>query len=705
MCAVVSTANAAGTVEICPPKDALKPLIYDPIAGNDVLIDADQGQGAGQSNYEMNGHVELRRQNQLLQTDHLYYDQPADHLRASGSVRFQQPGLVLRGSEASLEQGGKKGDVKDAAYFLSDHGARGDAADLSFVGSLVELKQASYSTCAEPEKSWMLRAQSLVLDGEANEGIARNVTLRVADVPILYLPYASFPLKGRKSGLLPPDLDNSNINGLDVRIPYYLNLAPDRDATLTPRIISKRGVQLGGQLRYLNPRNHGELAGEYLPNDALTDRSRSLATYNHMQNFGTRGTAEIQLQQASDPDYFHDLGNSLTLASQSQLDRHLQGRWATQNWTASAMVQDFQVLDRQLAKPYRRLPQLAWDGALGSDLAQFFWHSEYTYFDRPTGPTGHRVLLEPGLKTLKGGDAYFFSPQLRLRQVNYRLSDTGLASSTYNASHAALTVDSGLFFEREGDNYVQTLEPRLTYIYAPSSNQTRQPLFDTGVVEFDLAQLFRDSRYSGGDRFGDDHHLTSSLTQRWTDVTNGHENLRLTLAQAYYLSDQQASIPGEQAAKQNEVRSAAEIAARLHAQVTARASAYAGTDSSRPAKGAFQVHYAGTQNALDLSYRFRRDATEHTAVTGLWHVNAHWRVAGRWLYSLRDDRTQEAIIGLEYDACCWGLRLAARRYLDGNGTTYTNGIGVQVELKGLSSFGTHLSEKFTQEFLGFAPEG
>ena len=688
---------------ICPPDEFLAPLAFTPIVGDDVIVDADQGSTDSRLVFDMAGHVQLRRFDQLLLSDQLHYDRPADHLRATGSVRFQQPGIVIRGAQADLEHGGHKGEVTDAAYFMLARGARGEAQTLSFEDNRVELRRATYSTCAEPKKSWMLRAQSLVLDNDANEGIAKNVTLRIADVPVLYLPYASFPLQGRKSGLLPPEFGNSD-SGLDLRTPYYLNLAPHRDATIIPRIMSNRGLQVGGQLRYLNATNKGVFNGEYLPDDARTNSARRLVTFNHQQRVSSAATVEAQVQDASDPDYFRDLGGSLSVASQTQLDRFVTGRWAARNWTASALIQDFQSLDRQQAKPYRRLPQITLDGS-GGQAVHTFWHTDYSYFDRPTGPVGHRLLLEPGISAPMAGDAFFFTPSWRFRHVNYVLSDTGAAPSESSFNAGALNIDSGIFLERDGDHYTQTLEPRLTYIYAPATEQTGQPLFDTGVVDFDLGQLFRDNRYSGGDRFGDDHHFTAALTNRWVDSASGREYLRVTLAQATYLRDQQVVIPGEIAVQQGDARRGAEVAARLSRQLTTRASGYTEKGSAKPSKGAIQVHYAGTRNTLDLSYRFRRDTTEHAALTGLLHVNSNWRVAGRWLYSLRDAHTQEAVIGLEYDNCCWGIRLAARRYVEGAEMTYQTSYGIQVELKGLSSFGSRLDEKFTQEFLGFAPEG
>lgn len=689
----------------CPSPVELQAQPLESIETDRILLRGDRGSAQQGERFLFEGDILLRYAEQALRADRAQFDKPSQHLQAEGHIRLQTPGLIVLGESADLKLKDNQGLVKQARYRLIDHGGRGRAEQLQVKGEFAELQGATYSTCAEGRESWQLSASSLTLDRQANEGVARHVILEVADVPVFYLPWVSFALEGRKTGFLPPVIGYSDEDGADLAVPYYFNLAPHRDATLTPRVISKRGAQLGGEFRYLN-RNSGGLAyAEHLPDDQLADKDRSLVSYRHKGKLRSNWQYSARLTHVTDIDYFRDLGNNLSDTGQTQLERNARSEIIGKSWSFSALVQDYQMLSAGVTEPHRRLPQLRYQSSWQGNWLRPTILSEYTYFQHDKLRGGQRLLLEPAISSGYQNSAGYITPRLRVRHNQYLLeSHQQNREQQQDISAASFSLDSGLFLQRRLRGIDQTLEPRIYYLHSPAEKQQHLPNFDSALLDISYAQLFRDFRYSGGDRFGDDQRLSTGLTSRFISHQDGRELLRLSLAHAYYFADQKVSL-GETPRQQDDQLLAAEVASEFLPKWQLRSSVFQDIEQDRPDKAAIQVNYDSDRRGLDLSARYRQQQLKQIGAGGYLSLNSQWHLAGKWIYSLRDKRSAERLIGAEYRSCCWSLRLVAQEYIKNAAGDTDRQIGVQVELTGLTSLGKKMDARLSRQILGYRTEG
>ena len=664
----------------------------------------------------MSGGVLLRSGDRLAGAENAIYDPQTRALYLTGGVRYEGPSSAV--SSSSAEFGYDTGRIRfeGAQFRVGDRNARGSAGvlEINREGQL-QLADVGYTTCPPESEDWIIEAKDINLDSKTGVGTARNMRLRFKGVPILYSPYLSFPITdARKSGVLTPEIGSTGRSGKEVSLPYYWNIAENYDATLTPRLLSARGVQMGTEFRYLTEASSGIAEIEYLPNDSEFNDNRHLIAFEHKTLFANGWRNEVDFREVSDSQYYEDLGGSLSISSITHLNRRLSFDYYGDRWSVLAMFQDYQTIDQAIApsdEPYRRLPQIRIDGywpdtLLGLD-ARF--DSELVYFDRDVGVTGWRLNAVPKLELPIERPGWFLKPGVTLDHTRYDLDNTlpGVDQEPSRTLPIA-SMDIGLQFERlmnSTDGRIQTIEPRVLYVHVPYRDQSDLPVFDTIQPDLNLVQLYRKNRFLGVDRITDTDQLSIGITSRIMESSSGRELMSATIGQARYLSAQGVNIPG----RTLNVAETSDYIAELRFLLFDNVNFDVGHQWNRGDRGTTQsearLQYRPESNRiLNLAYRFRRDSLEQGDVSWSWPLAQSWNFVGRYNYSFRDEKPLEQFYGLEFESCCWGLRLVSRRYISTRDGTRDSSIGLQIVLKGMTSIGTAADRLLERGILGYSRE-
>lgn len=503
--------------KLCPPTLAAPPAATPAAAaaGDEFPVDfyADTAESVGEQIFTLRGNAVVLYGPQRLDADSLIYNQNDGAVDAQGNLHYSRPGLLVNGDHARLFPDEKRGTLYAADYALPERHGRGQAEVIHLLDAhRQQLDRATYTTCPPGNDDWLLSARQVDLDTEEGLGVAHHARMNLKGVPVLYTPYISFPIDDRRrSGFLIPRIGVSQETGLDLGVPYYWNIAPNYDATLMPRIMSDRGVMMNMEFRYLHRHDSGMLRAEYLPSDNKYDNeSRSLVSFEDKGNPLPRLTTRIDASNVSDKDYFQDLGNTLVQSSQSFLKREAEATYHGDQWTLDTRVLNFQTVDPTVAvvdRPYMELPRVRFNAAPAQSLLGLHFNvdSEVTQFEKDKAVTGTRVDMLPQLTLPFERAAWYIKPSAGLRHTVYQLNDEppGDPKSPQRTTTVA-DLDAGMFFDRDfqwGDSvYMQTLEPRLYYLYVPYKKQDDIPVFDTGDYDFNFWQLFQENRFSGPDR-------------------------------------------------------------------------------------------------------------------------------------------------------------------------------------------------------------
>ncbi len=693
----------------------------------DVSADTAEVSQTGVSTFT--GNVELSRADQTLSADKVEYNRDTEQAFATGNVIYNDGGIELKGEKLDLDIIRDKGNMQAAEYRLYDKHARGTAAKLERdnIANLTRIEKGTYTTCNADDVDWQLKFDKVDLDHDESRGTARNVSVSFMGVPFFYTPWMTFPLSDeRKSGFLTPSIGNSDESGTEFAMPYYWNIAPNRDATITPRILSDRGLQLNGEYRYLHENSEGQVNIEALPDDDKFDDDRLLASYKHRGRFAQRWSTNINYNYASDKDYFEDLGTDISLTSTTHLQRLFDLNYQGDFWSARGRLEDYQTISRTAADQYARLPQLLFnmelpDSAFGLDYGIQAEAVAFDINDDITGTnqnrvTGTRLDLYPYLRYPFRNSWSFVTPKVGVRHTRYDLDDVQAgADDSPTRTIPILSVDSGLFFERDfnfaNTAMLQTLEPRAYYLYVEEENQDflitdaagNDVVFDTGEYDFSFQQLFRENRFNGADRVGDANQLTLALTSRVIDPGSGAEYLKASLGQIFYFRDREVNLPGRPDEEDSSSAIVAEVAARFSKAWTSRAGIEYDPHASNTDKSQINVRYQpDNKRVANLSYRRRRADIEQTDLSVSWPLTKQFNLVGRWNYSLLENRTLEGFAGFEYESCCWIARLVARDYInDATDTERNTAVLLQLELKGLTSFGDGVKTFLERGILGY----
>ncbi len=696
-----------------------------------VDVKADDAQLVEQGTSVFTGNVIITKDGQELTAGRATYNQSSGQITASNRMQLRDSEMILKAEQAEWSLNRDEGTLLDAQYRLREMHARGQADYVFRLGvSETDLKQATYTTCNEGDNSWVLQATEVTLDHEAAVGTAEDVIIKLADIPVFYTPYINFPLNDeRKSGFLIPSFGSSDETGFDVRTPYYWNIAPDRDATITPRYMSERGLLLSGEYRFKYQQGEGEVNAGFLDSDDLKNNGddvnphyredRKYFSLKHKADFLSNGYSNVDYNYISDDDYLEDFGSSLSLASTTHLNRRLDIGYNTNNWNFIGRLQGYQTIIDSV-KPYQRLPQLLLQGNLPDQAfgLNYDMSAEYVDFDHDDLIAGQRIDIEPAVSLPLQTAATFLTPRVALKHTRYDLDDnvTTAIDKTPNRTLPIVSVDSGLFFERDlnfrNSGYIQTLEPRAFYLYIPERDQSDLPGFDTSLKTFNMTQLFTHNRFSGRDRVGDANQLSLAVTSRILDEETGKENLSVSLGQIQYFRDRDVTLPNGIKGTRSESDMIAEVDANITDNWTARGQIQWDPHGEISNMSALQLRYRGDNGELfNLSHRYRREGV--TALEGLEQVdisaalpiNKQWSVVGRYYHSIKDSKTLEGLAGIEYDSCCWASRLVVRNYINDVTDDDRNvAIMFQIELKGLGNFGQKAERVLERSILGFGEE-
>jgi LPS-assembly protein len=689
-------------------------------SGQPIYVVADSSEADPDGNIVLHGQAAIVKGDRQLNADEVTFNRDSQAAIATGAVVFGDSRMMLEGTSLRYNIEADQGTIENASYALREKRARGRATRIiRRDASRHTLEGAFYTTCPPGKRDWALRSTKVDLDFDRGEGSARNVVLNFKGVPILYSPYFSFPLSDeRKSGFLAPSAGNSDETGFELRAPYYLNLAPNYDATITPRYMSKRGLMMEGLGRYLFSGVEGELGGSLLPSDNQADRDRSSIFLKQNGRFTPRWTHYLSYNRVSDDQYFEDFGNDINDVSTTHLQRLATTSYNGDNWRVRGQVETYQTLSG--SRPYRRLPQLMFNtsGFLFGGLS-YALDSEFTEYDHPDLVDGTRLDLYPSLSLPWETAAFRVEPRLGFRYTQYSLNNQlpGRDDSP-SRSVPIFSVDSGLFFERDldlwGVDAVQTLEPRLFYLYIPNRDQDDIPLFDTSDTDFSFQSLFRTNRFSGPDRQGDANQITAALTSRILGAGNGVEMLRASIGQIRYLRDRQVGLRPGSAIEAGESAIVGELWARLTRALSARGDLEWDPDSGSTQRSVFGLYYRPDNGMLlNASYRMRRElpklsapglteSLEQIDISGLIPLGRNWQLVGRSYYSLPESKIIESFIGLGYESCCWGARVVTRRYVRSLSGDTTSAILFELELKGLTNIGNKVENLLTEGVFGYS---
>lgn len=713
--APASAAYAAG----CP----VAPFLAPPPPGAESSLTADEASLASEDDTALaRGNVRLERGEQALEAPVLRYNRATGRALAPEGLRYARPGLSLRADFADVMVDGRTGVFENADFALTENGGRGHARRVeSLAANRVRLHDTDYSTCAGEDKAWRLTADRIDLNRDNGRGEAFGTTLRLADVPLFYTPYLNFPIDDRRhTGFLTPTLGVSGDNGVEFAAPYYLNLAPDRDATVIPRLLTRRGLQLGGEFRYLNPHSHGTAGAELLPDDNETGNDRYLLSLRHEGRLTPNVAVAADYTKVSDDEYFQDLDNTLARNSESQLERTLQITAAREGVRFSALAQNFQTLedDRGAFRtdPYERLPQARLSLLSPTHPWRVGMDSEFASFRRDGGLDGLRYDLRPRLGWDMDAGGWYARTEAAYRYTRYDLDVPAGTQATPSRSIPTLTADTGLRFLRRLDNgWLQTLEPRAFYLYSGYEDQSALPVFDTGVPDLHFERLFAANRFVGGDRVGDANRVTLALTSRFIDPESGRTLVKLDLGRAYGFRDPRVRLPQRSALGFGDRHSdvVANIEASPWAHWHAGATAAIDPDEDRANRASIRAGYRGDDDTrVDVGYRFYRDfrptpngtgfeTLEQTDVSAVLPVAERWKFIGRWNYSLERRQSVETLAGVAYrPSCCWAVRTAWRRYLRNDEGDFDTAIMLQIELTGLGRFGEDIEAELDRDIVG-----
>lgn len=659
--------------------------------------------------------VVMRQGDRRLSARSASYHAASRRFAVEGDVEYRAPDLRLKGSSGFWGADGG-GQFTGTEFELPARPARGAAAELGMTpAGELKMRDVSFTTCPAGNDDWFLRASSIDIDQQRQQGKGRNVRVELKGVPILYAPVISFPVgDARKSGFLFPSFGTSSRSGFEFGAPYYFNLAPNYDLTLTPQLFARRGLGLEGQFRYLTERSRGRLGTRFLPGDDVAGRDRGLSSLWHRTDFTDRLRLSASIEHASDNRYFEDFGLGPDGTSVTFLDRYLSLAWLGRGWRFDGRVQDFQTIDLSvdpLARPYSRLPQLAFTGAwplFGAGLTTSL-DAEATWFDRDTGTTGLRMDLMPRFAWPLRGPGFHLEPSAAYRVTSYRLSDLAPgADDAPDRQAPILSLDAGLAFEREASSrrrLLQTLEPRLRYTWIPFRDQSDLPVFDTALPDLNIVQLFRTNRYVGADRLGDANELAVGLTSRLIHADSGRQYLSATIGQRYFFDRPRVVLPGEPVETRDASNMVGEIEMTAYRHWSARLAMEWDYDASNTLLGQASVQYRPRHDTVvNVGYRYREGLLEQWDASAAWRLSPNWQVFARQVYSLRDRTSIDRFAGFEYGSCCWRVRLIGRRYVSNRTGESDTSVMLQLELKGLSSVGTSDDTFLRRGIRGYSPD-
>ena len=685
----------------------------DDRAADETVVEADKIIKGEQGEFTLNGNAVVSQGNKKIRAESINYQQEGGQVKVGGGLEYIDSEFKLTGSSGNFSLENETGVILDAEYGLVQEPGNGVAEKIRIKSRTnAVMDDSSYTTCPVGDNDWRIVASEIDLDTAEGVGTSVHTRLEFFDVPVMYFPYYRFPIDDkRKTGFLLPSGGYSSEDGLDLRIPFYWNLAPNYDATFTSRVLSKRGLAMESEFRYLLDKQAGQLNFDYLPDDDIYNDDRYLITFNQHGSVSDNITNHFQLAYASDKEYFSDLGNNTDIAGVDHLNSSIGYYYGEGDWRAGLYLQAYQILDDDIAKQYQRLPKfdLAYNGHHGENdnwLSQF--NFEFTNFEHPENelnPTGFRSDIYYKLTYDMAEAGWFLRPSAAIRHSNYLLDSSSLGGG-YNESRTiyTLALDGGLIFERDFSLFdrsmVQTFEPRLFLLYSPYRDQQNLPVFDSTVNSLSFAQLFAEDRFSGPDRVGDTTQVTAAISSNVIDNMSGRNILSLNLGEIFYLEDRLVTLGSDQLQTQANSNFIANLQfAPLRKLLVNTELEWNHSKHFTQLEQLSFEYRQDNQNRFAVSYLQQKDENALVSVDSAvmkfaLQYDSRWRTVGKWNYSLLHEATQESFLGLEYDSGCWAARIISHRYIEemNNPAQAKHQILFEIELLGVGGFGKEVDD-------------
>nr|WP_323127311.1 LPS-assembly protein LptD [Marinobacter sp. JSM 1782161] len=674
----------------------------------------------------LDGDVRLQQGTFSAQGSRATYDETSGVMALDGPMVSRGQGFLMTGDSARYDANSGEMQVNSATFLIHESEMRGQAEHLARPSdNIVTIRDGRLTTCSPQSNAWAIVASDIELDRAEGFGTATHVRLEVQDIPVFYWPYASFPIDDRrKTGFLYPAFGTANTgSGLFMSVPYYLNLAPNYDATLTPQYIHGRGLFNEVEGRYLSEYGESVLQLGYINDDEDyvdenpgEDGSRWGLDFTSRARFGSGWSGYADYSVISDDDYLSDLNRTLEINEATHLTRRAGVRYNDRNQYFEAYAYGYQTIDEDISdanKPYAQLPEILYDANYQWGVVETNLESQYTYFYRDNSDlsgvdraNGQRVRLSPEL-ALDFRKIWGYSrPSVTLDYTHYALEDyTVDGDSSIDRSIPVYEWDNGLYFDRRDTffdiPYNQTLEPRLYYVYSEYEDQSDIPDFDTGLKDFSFDNLFSPNRFSGGDRVADNNRLTAAVTTRFNDLDTGIERARFSIGQVYYYDERQVSLDGDGADTRSDSPLAGEAVLRPLENLDIRVSGLWDPRERQTEEGRSQLvfHSDDYQYLATLGHTYDRGDREQMDIGAVFPVSDHISLIGRWLYDSQEDRTAGSLAGIEYTDCCWSVQLVSQNYLTDD-SELENRILFQIQLKGLGGSGGS-SDRVSDAIYGF----
>lgn len=699
-------------------------------------ITADEVGGQSKVSVRAEGNVIIERNSQVLNAQWVDYNQQTETVTAGDSFVLYDNGSVVSGDKLEYKLSDSTGSGENLRLETEHEGRRLQA--VSAQGQLqgknrYHLQDTKFNTCQRGDASWYIQADSIEADYEQGVGVAKNAKLVFGGVPVLYTPWADFPLNGnRKSGLLVPTVGLGS-DGLELDLPYYLNLAPNYDATITPGVIGSRGARIGGQFRYLQPKYAGQVEGTWMPDDRKSEHNnRYQFRLNHNQQFTSKLSGGIDYNRVSDNDYYRDFYGQDDIAANVNLNRQVWLNYNDTLWGGALnghfTVQKYQTLANIYGykdEPYAILPRLqgTWNKNIGNAQVDLF--GQFTRFDHDSKQSGNRAVLYPSVRWNLHNEWGFISPKLGVHYTFYDLDDfENNPGRSVSRTLPIFNIDAGMTFERQtrlfGHDFVQTLEPRLFYNYIPTKSQNDLPNFDSSENSFSYEQLFRENLYSGNDRINSANSLTAALQTRYLDDKTGAERLRAGIGQKYYFTTDNVLLDGSVSRYQ---RNRSDWIAFGQGQISESVSAHAIVHYNQNLRRWENLDTGLLYNpepgkALSVRYKYGRnepiylqddgnyyyDKLKQIDIGAQWPITRQLSAVARFNYDLDVKKPLEQLVGLEYrSGCgCWSASVVGQRYVNSL-NSYKNAVFFNLQLKDLSNIGNNPSEKLRLVVPGYSP--
>jgi len=641
------------------------------------------------------GGVTLIDKSQTIKADQLAFDRLLMTFNAQGNIHYQNQSINILASELNASKKAKESTMLNAAYQLYDNPGHGSANKLQISAKKgLSLLDSTFTTCAGDEPDWQIKASEITISADGSVGEAYNAQIRLFDIPVLYLPYFTFPAsKQRKSGFLYPKIGSSSNSGLEIEAPYYWNIAPNMDATITPHYMSKRGMQLKTEFRYLSELQNGSINLEYLNKDDKIESNndaRYLARFQHIGTFSENFRAYIDYTTISDDNYLVDIGSTQYNSNDAYLYQVGELSYFGEQWQTTIKLQDFEVLGDHQAS-YKTLPQIEASAQQPFNLlekenlsGQLTFYSELTSFqaENKQRVSANRYHIEAGVSFPMSAPAWFFNSEFKLMQTYYQQDNIQVGSAlskTVNRTLPKIRFHGGINFDRKltllGNRYTQSLEPQIQYLYIPEKDQTEIGLYDTTALQDDYNGLFRDKSYSGLDRISGANQYTWGITSRTLDQSN-LEIFRLSLGRIQYLSTNNSFDEiFDNTKNYKTINQQSSVAANLfyrlnHKWQISSDIQYNTIDSFTNKSQAALNYQIDKYNSVQLNHRYTRNVSEasleQVSLLANFAINKDWAFVGRSTQDLKEKRSLESYVGLQYESCCWALRIAYHRYINSN---------------------------------------